>query len=677
MKYDYGDKSRGLSFEHRNFYHSLKSYCKIHDWEFFHYDFVERGNILGIDLMTEELLEISKKENPNYLFAVLFDFNKDPRHEVFKRISELGVKTIHWFCDDHWRFEKYSSIVAPNFDFVCTTANSALPKYKNIGLFERVIKTQWGCNNELYIPYDINKDINISFVGQPHGNRREVVSQIENKGLDIKVFGFNWNKNSRIPFHQMIRLFSRSKINLNLSNSFSSDGQQIKGRIFEIQGTKSFLMTNNAENLEDYYINGEDIILFESINELIEKAQYYLTHENERLRIAENAFKKTLKEHTWHHRYFSIFNKINSRSHAEKLYVSYEKSDLVNEPFISIIIPAYNQEKYITETIESIIIQNYTNWECIIVNDGSTDSTGEKVQSFLSKYPDKKFQLIEKKNGGLADARNNGIEIAAGEWIFPLDSDDKIAPDFLEKVVSVIKRNSSVNLVYTNVQHFDNSNGEWIPPDYDPTKIIYYNMMPYASVYKKTLWMKSLGYYKGIPWGAEDWNFWIECSKNNLNVIRIPEKLFYYRIHKNGSMYDKMMQHWDEVKACIYTLHNELVDHNQLLQTHEIISKMHFDTIKLLDNILIKYPELSQPYFWRALVCENNFEYEKASILYKKAISLNNRKDWQHFYHLGLLNMKILNSTKNNFNVNNDNNIISILSETKEYLTLSKELLMR
>ena len=86
-------------------------------------------------------------------------------HEVFKRISEFGAITIHWFCDDHWRFEKYSSKIAHNFDFICTTAESVISKYKTIGISGRVIKTQWACNNELYFPYDIEKDIILASLG--------------------------------------------------------------------------------------------------------------------------------------------------------------------------------------------------------------------------------------------------------------------------------------------------------------------------------------------------------------------------------------------------------------------------------------------------------------------------------------------------------------------------------
>lgn len=312
MKYDYGDKARGFSYEHRNFHHSLKSYCEKQNWDFIHYDFMEWGLKIGLDLMTQELYELAKKEKPTYLFAVLYKSRRDPRHEVFRQISSLGTVTINWFCDDHWKFEKFSSVVAPNFDFVCTTANSALPKYEKLGISNKVIKTQWACNHELYVPYDIQKDIDLSFVGQPHGNRREVLSNVKQSGLNVEVFGYGWENRPRIPFHQMVRLFSKSKINLNLSNSSKLIGQQIKGRNFEIPGTRSFQLSGNAEDLTNYYENGKEIVIFDSVEELIDKATYYLKNEDERNKIAEDGYKRTLSEHTWYHRLNEIFCRVGA-----------------------------------------------------------------------------------------------------------------------------------------------------------------------------------------------------------------------------------------------------------------------------------------------------------------------------------------------------------------------------
>ncbi|MDQ2687440.1 MAG: hypothetical protein M3Y28_06190 [Armatimonadota bacterium] len=142
-KYDYGDKSRGLSFEHRNFHHSLRSWCERQGWDFVPYDFYTRGQEIGQDAMTQELLDLARTLRPAFLFSVLVDHHLDPHHEVFSQIGQSGeTVTLHWFCDDHWRWEKYSQFVAPHFHFVTTTAPSALPKYAQLGLADRVIQTQ-------------------------------------------------------------------------------------------------------------------------------------------------------------------------------------------------------------------------------------------------------------------------------------------------------------------------------------------------------------------------------------------------------------------------------------------------------------------------------------------------------------------------------------------------------
>ncbi|MCL5030010.1 MAG: glycosyltransferase [Bacteroidetes bacterium] len=578
MKYDYGNKSRGLSFEHRNFFHPLKSYCKANDRDFIHYDFMERGEKLGIDLMTEELYELVKKEKPGYLFAVLFDFNRDPRHEVFKRISELGVKTIHWFCDDHWRFEKYSSVVAPNFDFICTTANSALPKYKKLGISERVIKTQWACNHELYVPYNVEKDIDISFIGQPHGDRKELIEKIIKAGIDIKIFGFNWEKYPRIPFHQMVRVFSRSKINLNLSNSSTMIGQQIKGRNFEIPGTKSFLLTSNAENLEEYYENGKEIVIFDSVKDLIAKTKYYLSHPAKRESIAQNAFKRTIAEHTWHHRYNEIFSFVNhavsSKTYAPKAQpVNSKTKETKNSLLISVVIPCYNQAHLLSEAIESVVKQTYEDWECIIVNDGSPDNTTEVAQKLISQYSDFKIRLIEKTNGGLAGARNTGIEAAAGEYILPLDADDTLKHNALETFAAVVKENKEYDIFYSDYETFGTqqkyvtciAENEFLNPLRSD------NGLPYCSLYKKEVWSKNSGYNSNMIWGFEDWDFWLSSLANGFKAKHLALPLLNYRL-KNQSMITNALKYNEHLIAQMVLNHCSLYADEVIENTKKIIA---------------------------------------------------------------------------------------------------------
>ena len=101
---------------------------------------------------------------------------------------------------------------------------------------------------------------------------------------------------------------------------------------------------------------------------------------------------------------------------------------------VSIIIPCYNQADYLPETLESIIQQTYPDWEAIIVNDGSPDNTEEIALQYTQK--DSRFKYYKKENGGLSSARNYGIHRANGKYIIPLDSDDLIAPTFIEEGIN-------------------------------------------------------------------------------------------------------------------------------------------------------------------------------------------------------------------------------------------------
>ncbi len=447
MKFDYGDKSRGISFEHRNFHDSLKTYAAKQDWDFIHYDFLSRTQEIGQAAMTEELFETAKREEPTVLFAVLCDPRVDPNYEVFERISGLGTVTVHWFCDDHWRFDGYSSFVAPNFDLVCTTATSALPKYEQLGLSDRVIKTQWACNHEIYVPCDIPRDIDCSFVGMPHGDRVNVVNSLMSRGLDVQIYGYGWQDRPRLPFNQMVRMFSRSKVNLNLSNSAVSSVQQIKGRNFEVPGCRAFLLTAKAEELESYYEDGREVVTYDTLDELVEKARYYAAHDEEREAIAQNAYARTLAEHTWHHRYDVVFEKAlvaQPRPYvAPALTADTDFLPGSGKPnFTSIIILNLNGAKHIHDCIDSLRRYTKPAHEIIVVDNGSTDDSLD----YLRALPFVK--LIEnKENVGVGLGRNQGLAVAEGEYIVFLDNDTIVTDAWLDRFINYAKADQSIGMM--------------------------------------------------------------------------------------------------------------------------------------------------------------------------------------------------------------------------------------
>ena len=111
------------------------------------------------------------------------------------------------------------------------------------------------------------------------------------------------------------------------------------------------------------------------------------------------------------------------------------------EDLISVIIPVYNVEKYLTKCIESIIKQTYSNLEIILVNDGSPDNCGKICDEYAKK--DNRIKVIHKNNGGQSEARNYGLEIATGKYITFLDSDDYISEDYIEYMYKLIKNNNA------------------------------------------------------------------------------------------------------------------------------------------------------------------------------------------------------------------------------------------
>lgn len=113
---------------------------------------------------------------------------------------------------------------------------------------------------------------------------------------------------------------------------------------------------------------------------------------------------------------------------------------------ISIIIPCFNHAEFLAETLNSVLSQTYKNWECIVVNDGSTDNTEEIVSNYCRK--DERIKYVSQRNMGVSAARNRGIQESDGYFILPLDGDDIIDSTYIEKAVCYFEENPQTTLVY-------------------------------------------------------------------------------------------------------------------------------------------------------------------------------------------------------------------------------------
>jgi glycosyltransferase involved in cell wall biosynthesis len=125
---------------------------------------------------------------------------------------------------------------------------------------------------------------------------------------------------------------------------------------------------------------------------------------------------------------------------------------------ISIIIPVYNTEKYIIECLESVKAQTVSNYEVILVNDGSTDNSAELIANYISKNNLSHFHLINKENGGVSSARNVGLSRAQGKWVLFFDSDDWVEPNCLQELLSVADE-SGADLIIGGYQAYNQGTG--------------------------------------------------------------------------------------------------------------------------------------------------------------------------------------------------------------------------
>ncbi len=200
----------------------------------------------------------------------------------------------------------------------------------------------------------------------------------------------------------------------------------------------------------------------------------------------------------------------------------------------SVIIPCYNHGIFLNDAIKSLISQTYTDWEAIIVNDGSTDNTVEIADSWCKK--DTRFKLISTANNGLSSARNTGIEFSTGEYIALLDADDKYKFNHLESLLNIFQNGSDI--VFTGYTYFSNSTN--INHTVCLNKSVTFNQIldgnivpPVAVAFKRSIFNISGGFDTSLK-SAEDWDLWIRCYKIGCILGISEDPSAFYRISPNS-----------------------------------------------------------------------------------------------------------------------------------------------
>lgn len=219
--------------------------------------------------------------------------------------------------------------------------------------------------------------------------------------------------------------------------------------------------------------------------------------------------------------------------HLKDLLCKNNSKSFCRGPLVSIIIPIYNAEKFVHDTLRSIVYQNYKNYEIICIDDGSTDSSVDIVLKFIEDYKINNIYVYKQENSGAAFARNYGISKSNGKYILPLDADDCIANEYIAKTVNILENNTDVDIVFTEAIFFGLKNKVWALNDVSIPDIFSHNQLNVTALFKRHCWEAAGGYDCSLT-GYEDWDFWITLAKKGFQFYRIPESLFFYRHTGDG-----------------------------------------------------------------------------------------------------------------------------------------------
>ncbi len=226
--------------------------------------------------------------------------------------------------------------------------------------------------------------------------------------------------------------------------------------------------------------------------------------------------------------------------------------DSIDFPLVDIVVPAFNAEKYIKQTLESILQQTYENYNIYIINDGSTDNTNSVIQKFNSNN----IFIVDQNNSGPSKSRNNGYRNGKGKYVVFLDSDDLWSPEFLERTVKFLEQHENIGYVFTEFSTFNTSGTireRWSQEDGRVFEIPALNSADREKIFSRKIWSDLLvgsfvpmggallrresvddtGLFDESLTNAEDREFFIRLSYEYDSAF-IDECLFHYRIHENS-----------------------------------------------------------------------------------------------------------------------------------------------
>lgn len=218
---------------------------------------------------------------------------------------------------------------------------------------------------------------------------------------------------------------------------------------------------------------------------------------------------------------------------------------------LSIVIPSYNDGLYIRDAVASVEALPRDLYELIIVSDGSPD---EYTISVIDELDAAGYRIIRQENKGLGGARNTGVAAAIGEYILPLDTDNKIRTDFTLRALKILDEQPEISMVHGDFQYFGATNARAHIAPFDIKKMLYRNYIDACSVYRRSMWIDCGGYDEKVPvMGIEDWDFWLNAYTKGYKFLHLDMIAFDY-LHRLDAMTSilKREDNWRQSEEYLY-----------------------------------------------------------------------------------------------------------------------------
>lgn len=224
-------------------------------------------------------------------------------------------------------------------------------------------------------------------------------------------------------------------------------------------------------------------------------------------------------------------------------------------PKVSVIIPSCNLGQYLPQTLASVKAQTFQDWECLIMENGSTDGSLLIVNECCASDP-RFTPVVFQENMGVAFARNRGLELAEGEYILFLDADDLISPDYLSAAVAALDSDPSLTLVYGRAERFG-AETKWDLPPFSMDTMLARNCLYVSCFFRKA---QAPEFDLSFKTGFEDWDFWLSLlgSVEQPKVLCLPDLCFYYRTRRNSRNTGVTDEALVKIRRTLWEKHKEL-----------------------------------------------------------------------------------------------------------------------